>query len=176
MEFTGRIKDMTFDYKTKLPMVQFAIKEKNALENLEQIKDEVLEIRVIKKHDKRSLDANAYMWVMLGELQEVLQVPKEDIYRDLIKKIGSYEVLPIRIDAVEKFQSVWQNKGLGWITETIPSKLEGYINVIAYYGSSCYDKKEMARLIDAVIQECHQLKIPTKEDKEIEKLIEEWEC
>lgn len=93
-----------------------------------------------------------YAWVLLGELQEVLNIPKEDIYKDLIKNIGSYEVIPIKNEAVEKFRNAWSKNGLGWITETTKSKLEGFTNVLAYYGSSVYDSKEMSRLIDLIIE------------------------
>ena len=62
----------------------------------------------VKEHrEKRSLDSNAYAWVLLGKLQDKLHIPKEDIYKDLIKHIGSYEVIPIKNEAVEKFRQAW---------------------------------------------------------------------
>lgn len=115
-----------------------------------------------------------YAWVLLGELQEVLNIPKEEIYKDLIKHIGSYEVVPIKNEAVEKFCSAWSKNGLGWITETTKSKLEGFTNVLAYYGSSEYDSKEMSRLIDLIVQECKQLGIETKPKAELDSLLLEW--
>ena len=105
---------------------------------------------------------------MLGELQEVLGIPKEDIYRDIIKNIGSYEVLPVKNEAVEKFCNAWSENGIGWITETTKSKLEGFTNVLAYYGSSVYSTSEMSRLIDLLVQECKQLGIETKPKAEID--------
>lgn len=73
---------------------------------------------------KRSLDSNAYAWVLLGKLQDKLHIPKEDIYRDLIKNIGSFEIIPVKNEAVERFRQAWSNHGLGWVTETMKSKLE----------------------------------------------------
>lgn len=125
-------------------------------------------------NEKRSLDANAYMWVLIGKIQETLEVPKEDIYKDLIRDIGVYEVLPVKNEALNRFCEAWHNKGLGWITETTQSKLDGYTNVIAYYGSSVYNSKEMARLIDSVIEECRLLEIETKSDEEIKSMLENW--
>ena len=124
---------------------------------------------------KRSLDANAYAWVLLGKLQDKLHIPKEKIYKDLIRNIGSYEVIPIKNEAVEKFRQAWTKKGLGWITETTKSKLDGYTNVLAYYGSSIYDTKEMTRFIELIIQECEQLDIETKSKAEIDSLLKEWD-
>lgn len=111
---------------------------------------------------------------MLAELQEVLNIPKEDIYKDLIKNIGSYEVVPIKNEAVEKFRNAWSKNGLGWITEITKSKLEGFTNVLAYYGSSEYDSKEMSRLIELIIEECKQFNIEIKPKAELDSLLKEW--
>ena len=135
--------------------------------------DKQFEVKDYK--EKRSLDANAYMWVLIQKIQEIINVPKEDIYKDLIKTIGVYEVVPIKNEAVEKFVEAWKKNGLGWVTETTKSKLDGFTNVIAYYGSSSYDTKEMTRLIDLVVQEFEQLGIETKTDEEIKSLLESWE-
>lgn len=137
-----------------------------------QDKEKQFEISEQKK--KRSLDANAYMWVLLSKIQEKLKIPKEEIYKDLIQNIGSYEVVPIKNEAVEKFRQAWSKNGLGWITDTTKSKLDGYTNIIAYYGSSTYNTNEMSRLIDLVIQECRQLEIETKSKTELESLLRSW--
>lgn len=134
--------------------------------------DKQFEVKDYK--EKRSLDVNAYMWVLISKIQEVISIPKEDIYRDLIKAIGVYEVVPIKNEAVNKFCEAWKHNGLGWITETTKSKLEGYTNVLAYYGSSTYDKQQMNRLIEELLQECRQLDIETKSELEIKSLMESW--
>lgn len=137
-----------------------------------QDKTKQYEVKEVKQ--KRSLDSNAYAWVLLGKLQDKLHIPKEDIYRDLIKNIGSYEVIPIKNEAVEKFRQAWSKNGIGWITETMKSKLEGYTNVLAYYGSSSYSSSEMTKFIELIIQECKQLDIETKTQAEINSLLESW--
>lgn len=138
-----------------------------------QDKTKKYEIKEYK--ERRSLDANAYAWVLLGKLQDKLHIPKEEIYRDAIQVIGSYEVIPIKNEVVNKFRQAWSKNGLGWITETTKSKLEGYTNVLAYYGSSIYDTKEMTRFIELIIQECEQLDIETKSKSEIDSLLKEWD-
>lgn len=59
-------------------------------------------------------------------MQDKLNIPKEDIYRDLIKNIGSFEVVPVKNEAVDKFRQAWSRNGLGWITEAMKSKLERF--------------------------------------------------
>lgn len=139
---------------------------------IEQEKNKKYELKEYKP--KRSLDSNAYAWLLLGKLQEALKIPKEEIYKDLIKNIGSYEVIPIKNEALDKFRSAWSKNGIGWITETTPSKLDGFTNVLAYYGSSTYNTNEMSRLIDLIVQECEQLGIETKSEAEIKSLLDSW--
>lgn len=81
----------------------------------------------VKEHkERRSLDSNAYCWTLLGKLQDELHIPKEEIYRDLIKNIGSYEIVPVKNEAVERFKEAWSSRGLGWVTDTMKSKLERF--------------------------------------------------
>lgn len=61
----------------------------------------------IKEHrEKRSLDANAYFWVLVDRLAEKLRIPKTDIYRSYIREIGgNHEVVCVADSAVEKLRS-----------------------------------------------------------------------
>lgn len=129
----------------------------------------------IKEHkEKRSLNANAYCWVLMGEIADVIGRTKEDVYRDYIKNKGIYRIITMNSKSVPTFMKVWQERGLGWVCETSETNIEGLIDVIAYYGTSSYNTKQMANFIDYVVQEARTLGIKTKEDLEIERLIEEW--
>ena len=173
MKLIGKIIDISIDFITRKSKITLLLDDAD-INLIEQLKDDKLNIDISKWFKKRSLDANAYAWVLLGKLQEVLNIPKELIYKDLIRNVGDYEVIPIKNEAVDKFQQAWRKNGLGWITETTKSKLEGYTNIIAYYGSSSYDTKSMARLIDLIVQECKQLGIETMTEEEINLLIGAW--
>lgn len=127
--------------------------------------------------ENRSSDANAYAWVLFGELAPKLSteeapISPEDIYRRLIRDVGgNYEVTPIRNEALERWMSIWTAKGVGWVCEEIgPSKIEGYTNVRNFYGSSVYDTAQMSRLIDLTIQECKQQGIETMTPEELSRL------
>lgn len=126
--------------------------------------------------EKRSLDANAYCWVLLGKLSAKLATPPEELYRMAIRDVGdNYEVMPIRNDAVERWKAIWSSNGIGWICEDLgPSKIEGYTNVRNFYGSSAYDKAQMARLIDIIVEECKTQGIETMTPAELARLTEEW--
>ncbi len=136
-------------------------------------KDKQYEIKEYKK--KRSLDANSYCWVLCKKIADVLRITKEEVYRKAINEVGKFEILPIKDEAVKTFINAWTSKGVGWICEVLnKSKLDGYTNVIAYYGSSIYDTKEMSILIDNIVQEAKQLEIETMSPREIEQLMSMW--
>ena len=131
----------------------------------------------LKEHrKKRSLDANAYAWVLLGKLASRVGMSKEDVYREFIKDVGgNYEILPIRNDAVDKWISNWQNKGIGWVCDILgESKLDGYTNVITYYGSSTYDSLQMSRLINLIVEECKGQGIEVMTPAELALLMDGW--
>ena len=127
--------------------------------------------------EKRSLDANAYAWVLIGKLSGKLGISPEEVYRAAIRDVGdNYEVMPVRNDALERWKFIWSKHGIGWICEEIgASKLDGYTNVRNFYGSSAYDKAQMARLIDIIVQECKTQGIETMTPAELARLMGEWQ-
>ncbi|MDY4921390.1 MAG: hypothetical protein SO119_10030 [Phascolarctobacterium sp.] len=130
---------------------------------------------ILKEYKPRSLDANAYFWVLCDKLAEKTKIRKEEIYRDLIKQIGgNSETVCVRNKAVDKLRQGWEEHGIGWLTDTVESKIDGCTNVILYYGSSSYDSAQMARLIDLIVQECEQQDIETVSPEQISLLKENW--
>ena len=174
MKLQGKLADVSIDYSTHKPKLTFLIN--NNITSLEEIENvELLDIEAKKHREKRSLDANAYCWVLLGKLSEKMNIPASEIYRLEIKDIGVYEVLPLKDEAVEKFIQAWSKNGIGWLCEIIDkSKLDGYTNLKAYYGSSTYDNKQMSRLIDSIVEDCKMQGIPTDTPEQIARYKEAW--
>ena len=131
-----------------------------------------VEIKPYRK--KRSLDANAYCWVLCQKLSEKLNCTKEDIYKEAIRKAGQFDYVAVTETATEQFIKAWQSKGLGWYAEALESKIDGCKKVMVYYGSSVYDSKEMAHLIDYIVSECKEQGIETLPPWEVERLKKEW--
>lgn len=50
-------------------------------------KDRRYEVEIKESRKKRSLDANAYFWVLCDKLAEETRIPKEEIYRQAIRNI-----------------------------------------------------------------------------------------
>lgn len=175
-ELTGKLSyNIAFTAKGN-PIVTLELNEKtSALEMVDKLHDANLTIKIGKFAKKRSLDANAYAWVMIDRLAQKLNLPKTEVYRSAIKEIGgNSDVVCIQDKAVESLCDGWQRNGIGWMTETFPSKLEGCTNVTLYYGSSTYDTAQMSRLINIIVEECRQLGIETKSTEEIDSLLGQW--
>ena len=137
--------------------------------------DKSYELIIEKEQKRRSNDANAYYWTLLGKLSAQIHIPPQDIYRNHIKDVGgNYEVIPIRDDAKETWIKNWRVKGMGWVCEELgESKLRGYTNVICFYGSSTYDTKQMSRLIDLCVQDCKAQGIETLTPNELALMLRE---
>lgn len=136
---------------------------------------EKLTVKIGKFKQKRSLDANAYCWVLISRLAEKLNIPKTDIYRAAIREIGgNSDTVCIQDKAVASLRDGWERNGIGWLTETMPSKLDGCTNVVLYYGSSTYDSSQMARLITIIQDECRQQNIEVKSKEEVDSLLRQW--
>ena len=139
-------------------------------------KDKLYDLEVKEHRKKRSLDANAYAWVLINKLAEVMRIPPVDVYRQAIQDIsGNSEIIPIKEDAVEQFKQAWSRNGIGWLCRDMGrSKLPGYRNLMVYYGSSVYNTKQMSDLIDYLIQDCKALDIETLTPDKLSLLMEEW--
>ena len=174
MEFKGKIKSMSRNIFSKEYEVTFST-DKNILVDIENLTEKKLNIKVVQFRKKRSLDANAYCWVLIDKLSEKLNISKEELYRGYIKNIGGNNtVVCVPDKAVDDLTKGWQHNGLGWQTDTLPSKIEGCTNVILYYGSSTYDTEQMSRLIDMVIQDCEAVDISTMTPRELAMLKQGW--
>lgn len=159
---------------------------------LQNVKDFIcrnkeVQIDIVKKKSKRSLDANAYCWVLCDAIAKKISRPqmgcnppvtvtKEEVYKKQIHELGVFETVPIRNDAVEAYIKKWNKRGLGWIAEIIgESKIPGYTNIMTYFGSSVYDTSEMSRLIDGLVSEAKYLGIETATAEELALLKEAWQ-
>jgi len=144
-------------------------------ESFDALKDTDINVEVKKYRNRRSLDANAYAWVLIDKIASALSLNKVDVYRNAIKNIGGVsDTVCIIENAADKLISGWTAKGLGWQAERTESKIDGCVNVILYYGSSTYDTKQMSDLIESLVFDAENLGIETLTPDELERINQEW--
>lgn len=141
-------------------------------------KDRLYDLEVKEHRQKRSLDANAYCWVLINKIADAIRITPKEIYRQAIQNIGgNYEIIPIKEEAAERFRQIWESQGLGWpCVDMGKSKIQGYRNLRAYYGSSTYDTRQMSMLIDNLVQDCKALDIETLPPEKLALLMEGWDA
>lgn len=169
MKSKAIITNISFDMKgdvilsLKIENKQELLKEYKTLEN----KDLEIELKQYRKH--RSLTANAYCWALINQLGNVLNMSKEDVYLMMLKRYGQSEMVSIlskiKIGGYFKYYDV--------AGTTILNGKE-FTHYRIYKGSSEYDTKEMAILIDGIVQECKEQNIQTLTPQELEALKNAW--
>lgn len=142
---------------------------------LEQDNDKQYEIKEF--HQKRSLNANAYCWVICDKIAKELSkenvITKEEIYKDAILQIGTFEPMIIEEKAFVNFKRIWERQGLGFLIQEV-SKKDKCVRVNCYYGSSTYDSREMSLLINLLVDLAKSLNIETMPQNELNSLLESW--
>ena len=135
----------------------------------------MLDVKIKQYRAKRSLDANAYCFVICDKIAKAIGNTKEYVYKEMVRQVGPFEIVPIKDEAVSKWIMRWEEKGLGWQSRIMEkSKLEGYTNIVNYFGSSVYDTKEMSILLKEIIHQAEELGINTLTKTEQNNLIEKY--
>lgn len=178
-EFTGKFEAITVDWKTGQRQVIFTVNEASAVESLVALEGaEKLSITAVKFRKKRSLDANAYLWVLCTKIAEAISTPgavisKDEVYEEMLQKYGylykddeGYIVGTFKKDTdMTKIPGHWkfyQSNG----------KFDAWLMI---KGTSEYDSAEMARFIDAVVYEAKELDIETATPDELERMKQAWQ-
>ena len=144
-------------------------------ESFDQMSGKEVSIEIKVAHKRRSLDANAYAWVLIDKIAEKTGLRKTEVYRHAIKEIGGVSTTVCVMDqAVDSLREGWAKNGIGWQSDVMKSKLPGCSCVVLYYGSSAYDSRQMAQLIDSLIQDAESLGIPTITDEQADRLVGKW--
>ena len=136
---------------------------------LSQQKTDV-KFEITEYHPKRSLSANAYAWALINKIADALRKSKEEVYLQMLKDYGQSEFVSVLSNInVKGYFKYYEEYGKGHV--------EGreFTHYKVYKGSSEFDSKEMAVLIDGIIQEARQLGIETITPAEKERMIQEME-
>lgn len=119
--------------------------------------------------EKRSRNANSYAWALMGQIADALRTDKDSVYLMMLKRYGQSEMVSVRSDIdVRGFFKYYEFAGA--------SRLNGkeFSHYRVYKGSSEYDTREMAVLIDGIVSEAQEMDIETLTPKELQFLKDEW--
>lgn len=130
--------------------------------------------------DKRSRDANAYYWALLGKIADILKTSTTELHNQEISKYGQPEIIDGSLVNFILLDSVpWQELEYIHLKPTTATKVLEDGKLYRVYrvmrGSSTYDSKEMSILIDGVVSEAKELGIETMPPEELERMINSWQ-
>jgi len=134
------------------------------------------EYEVKRSRKKRSLDANAYAWVLCSKIAEAVGITKEEVYQNAVQDGDQYLIATIPDSDCDSFCRAWQSRGIGWRVQVADDPGIGAKTLFAYYGSSVYDTKAMSRLIDGLVQDAKSMGIETMPPDELRAMLEEWDA
>ena len=161
----------SFDMQNR-PLITLRVADRTYL-NSEFLDWRELDLSLKEFKPRRSLNANAYMWALIGKIAEAMRISQDEVYHKVLCDYGTFDtdggvtqILSIRADA----------KLTGWLyTHTKPIKtvdLEGkkFTHYALIKGSSDYNTREMSFLLDGVIYEAKELGIEVMTSEELERL------
>ena len=172
MRFTGNLRKPLIDCDTMRPLIIFSPNE-DFSQSYEELKDcEKLSLEIKKYRRKRSLDANAYHWVLVGKLANVLGMSNAEVHNMALRGYGQPEIyegkgvymtIPDTDEARHKVDNA-----MDYHLSPTSQVREGNDGVMyrtykLMRGSHTYNTEEMARLIDGMVTLCKEAGIPDAE-------------
>lgn len=182
MKYTGKIAGVQTDFRDGKTNIILAVNERPAA--LDRYQGKEIEISITEKGKKRSLDANAYYWVLLGKLADALRISKPYLHNELLRCGGQfhlygdrpvYVVLP---DDDETRKKVDEDEILHlYPTSETREGRDGtiYRTYMLLKGSHELNSKEMSILLNGLIEECRNQGIETATPEELKRMVDLYE-
>ena len=180
MEGKGILKGVSLDWSTGKFRLTFEM-EQDVSSQLDAVKDKPLRITAKQWKEKRSLDANAYYWVLLSKLAELMKISKPRAHNIMLRRYGQPLIIDgarayIRIPDTEKAEDMALEASEFHIrpTSEVVTGVD-YRTYVMLLGSSQYDTAQMSHLIDGLVSECREAGIETATPDELRHMLELYE-
>ena len=144
--------------------------------NIDELKEiiskgKMLTVEIKQYRVKRSLDSNAYLWVLLNKMSVALRTTKDELYLQVLDRYGVFTHIIVKENVVQRVIEQWRTvRELGEVT--INGKTG--VQIQCFFGSSTYSNLEMSALINGVVQEAKELDIETITKRELEQMSSAW--
>lgn len=171
MKLRGTLQSIQLDWQTRRPQVTLDVSGNP--KEIEKLKGIDLDIDLKKHRNKRSLDANAFLWACLGDLASALRTDNWSMYLYMLQRYGKYTYIRCRPEAVGELQRVWRETRV--IGNTTDEQGNDMVEVICFFGSSTYNTEEFSRLIDGVISEMKEIGLNPPPDEQTRAILQEME-
>lgn len=178
MKFKGKVRDVGRTL-SGTPTITIEGSRMDTAAALRLAKADELDVEVRKHRKGRSLDANAYYWKLVSDLAEALHVSKPYLHNHLLRRYGQVETVGGKVayvsipDAYEAQKEVDESQAYHLKPTSKVAVKDGtaYRTYVLLKGSSRYDTREMAALIDGLVSECKEAGLETLPPEELERMV-----
>lgn len=168
------LQDYNGNYSLTFPVETDSRYSVKQLMNCLQCNEKTLTLTVDYETKHRTLDQNALMWALLTEYAYGLNggrkggITEEELYYKALEKYGIATFLFVREDAVEQLKLSYK-----FVQVIDKGQIKGktYAYCKCTIGSSVYSTKQMADLIDGILDDMADAEINTANKQELEN---EW--
>ena len=135
----------------------------------------------LKEHkEKRSLNANAYFWVLVGKIAKATHSTNQIIHNALLRDYGQIDIqdgVAQWVVLPESYKLTESDYLLATPNKVKMQSKKGEVQGIVYIrlrGSHTYNTEEMSRLIDGTVMEAKELGIETLTPFQLEEMKQKW--
>lgn len=177
VQFTGQLSGVSKDIVNGGYNIIFSTAELPS--GVNDIAGAKLTVTAKKYRKKRSLDANAYSWVLLDKIAKAMGSTSEEVYEEMLRRYGyplyDEDEKPVIISLKAEIDISTLDIHLKLIGEGhVQDKLFKHYKVIR--GQSTYDTKEMSTFIDGIVSDAKELGIETLTPDELERMKAAWKA
>lgn len=169
MESKARIANISRDFNSGKVLMTFELDHYES-EEVERLMGKDLRLKAVIWREKRSLDANAYYWVLLDKIAGVLGSTKEEVHEIMLHRYGVLDYIDDKPMVITLRSDIPINRLKGHYKAYRMSDDGRFISYFKLKGSSEMDSSEMAHLIDGVVSEAKELGVEVLPPEEIERI------
>lgn len=183
MKLTGHLVGVSESYLSKKARLVLEVNEMGKAKECLSLRDLNLDIELKRHRKKRSLNANSYYFVLVTKIAEVLHSSIPEIHNRMLRRYGQIQLLDgqamyLSLKDTEAVRKAVDNAEEYHMRPTAEVRLAAdgtpYRTWMMLKGSHEFDSKEMATLIDGVVDEAKGLGIETLPPDELERMVSAW--
>lgn len=166
------LKSRIVDIKTSGKEIEICFRANSiSFESIRELIGQDLSLSIEKYKEKRSIDANAYMWTLLQRMASILDTTKDELYIQMLDRYGVFTHIAVKPHLVKEIQKEWRVvRELGEIEVEGETRMQ----LQCFIGSSAYNTEEMSVLIDGIVSDCKDLDIDILPLQAIDRMKKEW--
>ncbi len=174
MEAKAELKAVTRDWISKRFQLTFEV-EGDVTNALDSITGKILRLTAKQWKEKRSLDSNAYMWVLTDRIAQELGSTRDEEHKRQVLTYGFVDITDdgaiiitlhskVDVDLIDGYWRLYKQSGDG--------RFKSYMRIKPTHE---YDTKEMSDFLEHIIEEAKELGIETATPEELERMAQLYE-